>query len=615
MVQELTRLKISNASLLDEGSAGGEALYMAYNIHDGQRNKIFIDENVFVTTKSVIQTKAYFLKIEVVVGKYTEFLKKHDPKEFFGIIVQTPDAQGILHDFSDFFAKIDETNTGVTKIIASDLLAMTLTKPPGEMGADVCFGSAQRFGVPMGFGGPYSGFFATKEKNIRRMPGRIIGQSIDADNKMSYRMTLQTREQHIRREKATSNICTAQALLANIAGMYGVYHGPNGLRNIARRINLAAQMASRIFEHYGFTLVASLKDHSPFFDTITVVQCNARKLAEAFERHEMNIHVVDDHTASLSFSEVTKEEDLIELSKILAAFTTETELNVATVTKDAMPFELGLERKDQFMAQKIFNEVHSETEMMRYLRSLQEKDISLDRSMISLGSCTMKLNAATEMMPLTWPEVNLHPFVPNRQAEGYLFMIDELRRYLKSVTQFDEVSFQPNSGASGEYAGLLTIAKYLECTGQGHRNICLIPRSAHGTNPASAVLAGMKVVVVETINGQVDLNDMKAKVEKYAKNLGAFMITFPSTTGKYESTIHEMVELVHKNGGQVYMDGANMNAQVGFTSPGYLGADVCHLNLHKTFAIPHGGGGPGMGPIGVKKHLIPYLPTHPYSET
>jgi glycine dehydrogenase len=490
--------------------------------------------------------------------------------------------------------------------MATDLLALTLLTPPGELGADAAVGSAQRFGVPLGYGGPHAAFFAAKDEFKRSIPGRIIGVSIDAQNNRALRMALQTREQHIKREKATSNICTAQALLANMAAMYAVYHGPNGLKAIAERISLLAQTVAEAIESRGFELVSQ-----NFFDTITVKTSNVKAIREKAVRQLINLRYIDDRHIGISIDETTAVEDLYDL------------INCFENDRDPVAFDIHLDaeldhipadlkRKSNYLKHPVFNTHHSESQMMRYIKSLENKDLSLNTSMISLGSCTMKLNAASEMIPLSWRQwANVHPFAPADQVEGYQFVIDELSKYLCQITAFDACSLQPNSGAQGEYAGLLTIRAYHESRGDHHRNVMLIPISAHGTNPASAVMAGMKVVVVKALeNGYIDIDDLKAKAAQYADNLSGIMITYPSTYGIYEETIREITSIVHEHGGQVYMDGANMNAQVGLTAPGLIGADVCHLNLHKTFAIPHGGGGPGMGPICVKSHLQPFLPGH-----
>ena len=606
MVSDLTGLPIANASLLDEATAAAEAMTMFFNtLNKDQdhitRGKFFVDREVFPQTLDVLITRAVPVGIEVVVG---DFKTASIDASYFGALVQYPNNKGVIEDFRGFTEAVH--STGAFVVMATDLLALTLLTPPGELGADAAIGSAQRFGVPLGYGGPHAAFFAAKDDFKRSMPGRIIGVSIDAQNNRALRMALQTREQHIKREKATSNICTAQALLANMAAMYAVFHGPDGLKRIARRVALLTQTVARAIEARGFELVSD-----DFFDTITVRTSALARVREKALRQQINLRYIDDQHIGISLDETTAVEDLYDL------------INCFENDQDAVAFDINqdddlecipdaLRRQSSFLRHPVFNTHHSESQMMRYIKSLENKDLSLNTSMISLGSCTMKLNAATEMMPLSWRQwAQIHPFAPAEQAAGYRYIASELEKYLCEVTAFDACSLQPNSGAQGEYAGLLTIRAYHESRGDHHRNVMLIPISAHGTNPASAVMAGMKVVVVKALeNGYIDIADLKAKASQHAANLSGIMITYPSTYGVYEETVKEITAIVHEHGGQVYMDGANMNAQVGLTAPGLIGADVCHLNLHKTFAIPHGGGGPGMGPICVKEHLRPFLPGH-----
>ncbi|MFZ9387007.1 MAG: aminomethyl-transferring glycine dehydrogenase [Chitinophagaceae bacterium] len=605
MVSDLTALPIANASLLDEATAAAEAMTMFFNTLNRQahleRPRFFVDRETFPQTKDVLFTRAEPLGIEIVEGDY----KNADiDNQFFGAIVQYPNDKGSIEDYRDFINRVHAA--GAYVVMATDLLALTLLTPPGELGADVAVGSAQRFGVPLGYGGPHAAFFAARDDFKRSIPGRIIGISIDADGNRALRMALQTREQHIKREKATSNICTAQALLANMAAMYAVYHGPVGLRNIATRVALFTQTVAEAIEERGFELVTG-----NYFDTITVVTKDVASIRAKAERQLINLRYFDNRHIGISIDETTDVSDLFDL------------INCFENEKDPVSFDIpqevelhhipgSLTRRSAYLTHPVFNSHHSESQMMRYIKQLENKDLSLNTSMISLGSCTMKLNAATEMMPLSWTHWSkMHPFAPAEQTGGYQFIIDELGKYLCEITAFDACSLQPNSGAQGEYAGLLTIRAYHEANGDKHRNVMLIPISAHGTNPASAVMAGMKVVVVKALdNGYIDVEDLKAKATQYSGELAGIMITYPSTYGVYEETVKEITDIIHEHGGQVYMDGANMNAQVGLTAPGLIGADVCHLNLHKTFAIPHGGGGPGMGPICVKAHLAKHLPGH-----
>ena len=605
MVSDLTGLPIANASLLDEGTAAAEAMTMFFNTLNKQdhieRPRFFVDRELFPQTRDLLSTRALPVHIEIVEGDYKTATIDNS---FFGAIVQYPNDKGAIEDYQSFIDQVH--GAGGFVVMATDLLALTLLTPPGELGADVAIGSAQRFGVPLGYGGPHAAFFAAKDEFKRSMPGRIIGISIDAQGNRALRMALQTREQHIKREKATSNICTAQALLANMAAMYAVYHGPQGLKNIAQRIAILTQTVAHAIEERGFELVS---DH--FFDTITVKVNDSAAIRQKAERQQINLRYTGKSLIGISLDETTEVGDLYDL---INCFENDKDPVAFTIHQDEELHHIpdGLRRHSAFLTHSVFNAHHSESQMMRYIKTLENKDLSLNTSMISLGSCTMKLNAATEMMPLSWAHWSrLHPFVPAEQAGGYKYVVDELSRYLNAITAFDACSLQPNSGAQGEYAGLLTIKAYHESRGDHHRNVMLIPISAHGTNPASAVMAGMKVVVVKALeNGYIDVEDLKAKAAQYSQALAGIMITYPSTYGVYEETVKEITDIIHAHGGQVYMDGANMNAQVGLTAPGLIGADVCHLNLHKTFAIPHGGGGPGMGPICVKQHLAPFLPGH-----
>mmetsp|Transcript_4194 Transcript_4194/g.8418 ORF Transcript_4194/g.8418 Transcript_4194/m.8418 type:complete len:976 (+) Transcript_4194:21-2948(+) len=603
MVSSLTGLDITNASLLDEATAAGEAMVMSYSAGERSRQKFFVSERVFPQTKAVIHTRAAALGIHVVVGDLETI--NLESNEYFGVLAQSPDNFGEVRDYTSL---VERTHaSGALFIIGSDLLALTKIKSPGEMGADIAYGSSQRFGVPLGYGGPHAAFFSAKTEHLRRMPGRIMGVTRDTFGNTAYHMTIQTREQHIRREKATSNICTAQALLANMAAMYGIYHGPHGLKKIANRINSMSYILRDELLGLGYNVVT----RNPF-DTLIVKDVDAFELVREFEDEGMNLRRIDRKTIGVSLDETTTPEDVANLVRCFARFKgMHTSVDIRAeydAKKPDIPEEF--KRKTEILSHPIFNSIHSESQMVRYMYRLQLKDISLTNSMIPLGSCTMKLNPTVSMIPVTFPEfANLHPYVPSRQAKGYETMINSLRTKLIAITGMDEISFQPNSGAAGEYAGLITIMKYHEVIGQAHRKTCLIPVSAHGTNPASAALAGMKVVVVQCDkDGNISLDDLKLKAQQNASTLSCLMMTYPSTHGVFESSVQEVTNLIHSYGGQVYMDGANMNAQVGLISPGDLGADVCHLNLHKTFAIPHGGGGPGMGPICVKAHLAPYLP-------
>ncbi|MFA5669004.1 MAG: aminomethyl-transferring glycine dehydrogenase [Balneolaceae bacterium] len=613
MVSELTGMELANASLLDEGTAAAEAMSMLYAQRKGAKRKeatiFFVSEFCHPQTIDVLQTRAEPIGVQIVVGNHAE-LDITDPK-LFGVLLQYPASDGSVLDYTAFIDAAHEQNVHV--VAAADLLSLTLLTPPGEMGADVVVGTTQRFGVPMGYGGPHAAYFATKDEFKRQIPGRIIGVTQDADGKAAYRMALQTREQHIRREKATSNICTAQVLLAVMAGMYGVYHGPKGLKQIASKVHGLAMLAKQ-----GLTKLGVDVNTEVFFDTITV-SADEEKVRVLAEKQEVNFRYFGDGRVGISFDETKNLEDVeLVLSIFAEALGVKNTFDVAKASSaQSISLPKEVTRTSEFLTHPVFNLYQTEHEMLRYMKRLENKDLSLVHSMISLGSCTMKLNATTEMIPVTWPEFGqIHPFVPKNQAKGYEQLFDELNAWLCEITGFDAISLQPNSGAQGEYAGLMTIRAYHLSRGEAHRNIVLIPSSAHGTNPASAVMAGMEVVVVKCdSHGNIDSDDLAEKAEKYADNLSALMITYPSTHGVFEHKVKEFCEVVHKNGGQVYMDGANMNAQVGLTSPGEIGADVCHLNLHKTFCIPHGGGGPGMGPIGVAKHLVPFLSTHVMVET
>ncbi|MGO9001994.1 MAG: aminomethyl-transferring glycine dehydrogenase subunit GcvPB [Limisphaerales bacterium] len=669
MVADLTALDIANASLLDEATACAEAMTMCHRLKDG-RNIFFVSQSCHPQNIEVVRTRAKAPGIEVVVGDHESF--KFNNK-VFGVLVQYPDTFGAIHDFAPFVEKAHAAGAMVT--VATDLLALTLLKPPGEFSADIAIGSAQRFGVPLGYGGPHAAFFATRDEFKRQMPGRLVGVSKDSRGRPALRLALQTREQHIRREKATSNICTAQALLANVASMYAVYHGPEGLKQIARRVHKLTQVLAAGLEKLGFNVLpASCRKNtsqnqscrqdagSTFFDTITIALGDKRAtdIVKTAEAHRMNFRPIDDHALGISLDEATSESDIIEIWQVfkgdkaigftvdeIAADLISTGLQPGVKTNDDKPAvstasssaretvktvsnsatsntrlkpganENGIAshfaRTSPFLTHKVFNSYHSETEMLRYLKRLESRDLSLTASMIPLGSCTMKLNAAAEMIPISWPEfARLHPFAPLKQARGYQVLFQNLEDWLAEITGFAGISFQPNAGSQGEYAGQLVIRAWHESRGEAHRNVCLIPTSAHGTNPASAVMAGLKVVAVGCDkDGNINVADLRAKAGAHKKDLACLMVTYPSTHGVFEETIKEICEIIHANGGQVYMDGANMNAQVGLCRPADIGADACHLNLHKTFCIPHGGGGPGVGPIGVAKHLVQFLPGHP----
>jgi glycine dehydrogenase len=608
MIIDLTGMEIANASLLDEGTAAAEAMTMLYSQRPNDKkeaNIYFVSELCHPQTIDLLLTRSEPLGIVLEIGNHLE-IDLTNPS-IFGAMLQYPATNGEVYDYTNFIAAAHEL--GVLVAVSADLLSLTILKSPGEMGADVVVGSSQRLGVPMGFGGPHAAFFATKDNYKRHIPGRIIGVSQDAQGHRALRMALQTREQHIRREKATSNICTAQVLLSVMAAAYGVYHGPEGLQNIAGKIYGLTQCLAIGLEELGYEIV-----NENYFDTITISGANTAQIKTAAEANDINFRYFKNGNIGISINEKTSVEDVESILNIfgkIAGKSTEISSNISNKIPE------NLQRRTEFMQQEVFNKHHSEHEMLRYLKQLENKDLSLVHSMISLGSCTMKLNATTEMIPVTWAEIGgLHPFAPSSQTAGYKEIIENLSSWLSEITGFDAVSLQPNSGAQGEYAGLLVIRAYHASRGDLHRNIALIPSSAHGTNPASAVMAGMKVVVTKCDdNGNIDVADLRARAIEHAENLSCLMVTYPSTHGVFEESIIEICQLIHENGGQVYMDGANMNAQVGLTSPANIGADVCHLNLHKTFCIPHGGGGPGVGPIGVAKHLTPFLPGHAVVET
>ena len=604
MVLDLTGMQLANASLLDEATAAAEAMALAKRVSKSKSNTFYIDEGTLPQTIDVIRTRAESFGFDLLIGAAAD-AASHD---VFGAIFQYPDRDGVVTDLSGVIAALQANNT--ICCVAADLMSLALLTPPGEMGADVVVGNTQRFGVPMGFGGPHAAYFATKDEYKRAVPGRIIGVSIDARGKQAYRMSLQTREQHIRREKANSNICTAQVLLANIAAMYAMYHGPEGVRRIALRIHRLTRVLAAGLAQKG------IKTNTAFFDTLTLAATGAQRdaILQRAAQHGFNLRTTDSATVSISLDECSTAAEVETLWQIMLGADA-AGLNIEAVDA-TLPADLGipaaLQRQSAFMTHAVFNRYHNETDMLRYLKRLENRDLSLAHAMIPLGSCTMKLNATAEMLPITWPEFSKpHPFVPREQVTGYLQMIRELEDMLAEICGFDAVSMQPNSGAQGEYAGLLAIRNYLNSIGQSQRNVCLIPSSAHGTNPASAQMLSMKVVVVACDDkGNIDVNDLKAKVEQHKDNLAALMITYPSTHGVFEEAVKEICQLIHGNGGQVYMDGANLNAQVGVSRPGDIGADVSHVNLHKTFCIPHGGGGPGMGPIGIKKHLAPFVANH-----
>ena len=610
MVIELSGMEIANASLLDEGTAAAEAMALLFDVRSRDQkksniNKFFVSEEILPQTLSVLQTRSAPIGVELVIGNHENFDFSTD---FFGAILQYPGKYGQVHDYADFIAKAK--NNEIKVAVAADILSLTKLTSPGEMGAAVVLGTTQRFGIPLGYGGPHAAYFATKDEYKRSMPGRIIGVTVDTDGNRALRLALQTREQHIKRDKATSNICTAQVLLSVMAGMYAVYHGPKGLQYIANKLHsLTATLANEL-EKLGLQ-----QTNTAFFDTI-VVKADAKKVKAIAEQNEINFYYIDDNTVSISLNETTS---IADLNKIVAVFASANNTQATTIENvtEVNHFPSHLERTSTFLQHDVFNKYHSETALMRYIKMLERKDLSLNHSMISLGSCTMKLNAASEMLPLSnanWN--NIHPFAPLDQAQGYQEMLRKLENQLSIITGFAGTTLQPNSGAQGEYAGLMVIRAYHQSRGDHHRNIALIPSSAHGTNPASAAMAGMKVIVTKTLeNGNIDVDDLREKAILHAADLSCLMVTYPSTHGVFESAIREITQIIHDNGGQVYMDGANMNAQVGLTNPATIGADVCHLNLHKTFAIPHGGGGPGVGPICVAKQLVPFLPSNPVIAT
>lgn len=613
MITDLTGLPIANASLLDESTAAAEAMAMFFagrsrDKKKANANKFFVSIHCLHQNIDLLKTRSEPIGIELVIGDHRDF---HLTDEYFGALLQYPAADGEVFDYSDFMKDAKAHDMQVA--VAADIMSLALLTPPGEWGADAVVGTTQRFGIPLGFGGPHAAYFATKDEYKRAIPGRIIGVTKDKDGNNALRMALQTREQHIKREKATSNICTAQVLLAVMAGMYAVYHGPKGLKNIAKRIHFSAVTLDEALRKMGYK-----RTNESFFDTLKIEtgDVHAETIREIALSKEYNFRYIDNHTVGISINENT---NLEAINEMISIFAEAKEVEAANAEKllEVNVIPESLQRQSEYLEQTIFNSFHSETDMMRYIKLLERKDLSLNHSMIPLGSCTMKLNAATEMIPLSWPLfANIHPFAPKNQTAGYLEMISELERDLAEITGFHSVSLQPNSGAQGEYAGLMVIQAYHKSRGEGHRNVTLIPSSAHGTNPASAIMAGMKVVVVKCDElGNIDVADLKAKAEAHKDDLSSLMITYPSTHGVFEESVKEITSIIHENGGQVYMDGANMNAQVGLTSPGNIGADVCHLNLHKTFAIPHGGGGPGMGPIGVAEHLADFLPGHPLVHT
>ncbi|CAN5374922.1 aminomethyl-transferring glycine dehydrogenase [soil metagenome] len=610
MVSDLTGMELANASLLDESTAAAEAMALLFAVRerDQKKNevvKFFVSEEVLPQTISLLNTRAIPLGIELVIGNHEEF---DFSKEFFGAILQYPGRSGVVYDYNDFVSQCKKAEIKI--VVAADILSLIKLQAPGELGVDVVVGTTQRFGIPLGYGGPHAAYFATKEEYKRSIPGRIIGVTKDMNGNRALRMALQTREQHIKRDKATSNICTAQVLLAVMAGMYAVYHGPKGLKYIADTIHSSAVTLEKQLKELGFKQL-----NATYFDTLQI-EADTTIIKPIAEKNKINFYYPDADTVVIALNETT---NLKDLNKIVSVFSEASDKLVGALDKleKGTTIPAAIERKKEYLTNEVFNSYHSETELMRYIKKLERKDLSLNHSMIALGSCTMKLNAASEMLPLSNPQWgNIHPFVPIDQAEGYQMVLKRLEEQLTEITGFSGTSLQPNSGAQGEYAGLMVIRAYHESRGDAHRDICLIPSSAHGTNPASAVMAGMKVVVTKsTSEGNIDIDDLREKAIRYKDNLSALMVTYPSTHGVFESSIKEVTKIIHENGGQVYMDGANMNAQVGLTNPGVIGADVCHLNLHKTFAIPHGGGGPGVGPICVAKQLLPFLPGNPIIKT
>ncbi|MGJ8666852.1 MAG: aminomethyl-transferring glycine dehydrogenase [Patiriisocius sp.] len=610
MITDLTGMELANASLLDESTAAAEAMALLFAVRERDQkknnvNKFFVSEEILPQTLSLLETRSTPIGIELVVGNHEEF---DFSDGFFGIMLQYPGRSGKVHDFTDYVKKANDCQIKVA--VAADILSLVKLEAPGTFGADVVVGTTQRFGIPLGYGGPHAAYFATKEAYKRNIPGRIIGVTKDTNGNRALRMALQTREQHIKRDKATSNICTAQVLLAVMAGMYGVYHGPEGLKYIANKVHNTAATLADALERLGY-----YQANETYFDTIAI-KTDISKINFRAEAEGINFYYKDEETVSISINETTTIYDINKIIGVFAEAASKDRFYISELIEgNAIPKRVA--RKTEFLQNEVFNTYHSETELMRYIKRLERKDLALNHSMISLGSCTMKLNAAAEMLPLSDPMWgNIHPFAPVEQAGGYQFMLKKLEEQLTEITGFAGTSLQPNSGAQGEYAGLMVIRAYHESRGDANRNICLIPSSAHGTNPASAVMAGMKVVVTKANeDGNIDVDDLRAKAEEHKENLAALMVTYPSTHGVYESAIKEITSLIHENGGQVYMDGANMNAQVALTNPGAIGADVCHLNLHKTFAIPHGGGGPGVGPICVAEQLVPFLPTNPIIET
>ncbi len=610
MVIELTGMEIANASLLDEATAAAEAMALLFDVRTRDQkknniNKFFVSEEVLPQTISVLQTRSTPIGVELVLGNHETFDFSSD---FFGAILQYPGKFGQVNDYAGFISKAKTNDIKVA--VAADILSLAKLTPPGEMGADVVVGTTQRFGIPLGYGGPHAAFFATKDEFKRSMPGRIIGVTVDTNGNRALRMALQTREQHIKRDKATSNICTAQVLLAVMAGMYAVYHGPEGLRYIANKVHASAVTLTNELEKIGLYQTNTL-----YFDTI-VIKADSKKVRRSAEQKQVNFNYIDDNTISISLNETTSVADINTIVSVFAEANSKSVTPISSIV-GTQNFASTLERTSTFLQHGAFNDYHSESALMRYIKKLERKDLSLNHSMISLGSCTMKLNAAAEMLPLSNPQWNnIHPFAPLDQAQGYQEMLTKLEQQLNVITGFAGTTLQPNSGAQGEYAGLMVIRAYHQSRGDHHRNIALIPSSAHGTNPASAAMAGMHVVVTKTLeNGNIDVDDLREKAILHKDNLSCLMVTYPSTHGVFESAIKEVTQIIHDNGGQVYMDGANMNAQVGLTNPATIGADVCHLNLHKTFAIPHGGGGPGVGPICVAKQLVPFLPTNPVIAT
>ncbi|MCB4799195.1 aminomethyl-transferring glycine dehydrogenase [Neotamlana laminarinivorans] len=610
MVIELTGMEIANASLLDESTAAAEAMSLLFAVRSRDQkkagiNKFFVSEDVLPQTLSLLQTRALPIGIELVIGKESEF---DFSQEFFGALLQYPGKHGQVTDIKSFIEKANSNNIKVA--VAADILSLVKLEAPGKFGADVVVGTTQRFGIPMGYGGPHAAYFATKEAYKRDIPGRIIGVTKDVDDNRALRMALQTREQHIKRDKATSNICTAQVLLAVMASMYAVYHGPKGLKFIANSVHSKTVALEKALNDLGYE-----QENTSYFDTL-LIKAKAKTIKKIATKKKVNFYYPDKETVTISINETTSIRDLNYIVSVFAEAADKKTIKINDI-KERNNIDNNLQRNSSFLTSEVFNTYHSETELMRYIKFLERKDLALNQSMISLGSCTMKLNAASEMLPLSFFKwANIHPFVPAKQAKGYLTVLKELEDQLTEITGFAATSLQPNSGAQGEFAGLMVIKAYHESRGDHHRNICLIPSSAHGTNPASAVMAGMKVVVTKsTEKGNIDVDDLREKAELHKDNLSCLMVTYPSTHGVYESAIKEITKIIHDNGGQVYMDGANMNAQVGLTNPGQIGADVCHLNLHKTFAIPHGGGGPGVGPICVAKQLVPFLPGNPVVKT